>query len=770
MANQILWKTISVIVFLIVCYQLRNLSNKVTFHQVKVEKSEVLESNVEIDFCYLLNIKGNKLSADHHFENDGKESKQKNLKNESNCNLNRPLSLNNKKFQNKNVSFIIQQFKKCKLENLIHLNTTETKNESMVVNYRLYSDYICLTHQFEIQTTNEKTNLEITPIDNNQTFLILLSFTRKFEYDGEFRSTKRLIYKRTCSKKNESNDINCTETNKKFAIEVFYTTITSLESPYTTDCIDRKSKTQQDCFEDCVKEKKKHISLSYSESDNFTLNFDELKKMRPILDQCTLDCNRPDCKSGSFAFHEIVETSNAKSFILLRINEEDHKYKAFAYYSNLKTSWLLITFFSLIFKINLYNQLAKLRNVYNNVELRNKPIKENKNLILIILVALIGFVLATGFEKLSFNFGKQTQDVIYKLESVRERSVSVSVCFALCDIIKNDSSITNCNEKTLMEKNLNEIDNLTWNENDFKQHVALRNSVKIVYLREMEILVFYRDFKKCFLVFYKAMNYYPQISLQRKSQIHFNFSKVIIRKFSYFLEDGFSYPKIQSKSDNKSFLHTIRITDSKGINCSNYNSKSCLSQDDCQQECILKSYFERENSLPLNVNLKMDKIDKLTEKDLKFSNNTKFSNELLVHCQSIFYKKSCISVRTTFRPKYNPPEPHHLSINLTPILYLEAPLNNEDKLIVLNRILSVMLILSGFSIRTVTKKLLLIFYFSKLSFIKYQYLKRFFNLIISLAFLIHFSLLSNNIVYTQMDTSTYKFYSNDVSCIESIFI
>ena len=419
------WKCFSVIIFLIVCYQLRDLSNKVTFHQVTIKEPEVLETKIELDFCYLLNIKEDELSADHHYDKNRRENNQKNNKNDS-CNPNKPFSVNSKRFQNQTVSFIIQHFKECKLENLIQLkNLSEIKEISPEVGFKLYSDHICVTRQFEIQITNGEASLEITAINNTQTFLILTSFTRRFKDDGQYKSIRRLIFKRTCKEiDNDSFGHICTETNKTIEIKGHFYTIKNLKSPYHTNCVDRKSKTQLDCYEDCVKKKKKYFSLSYSEKDNFTLNFDKLNEIKPIIDQCALDCNQPDCNYGYFSFRKVTTNNDSKSVILLRINKLGDKFIASPYYSKIKLSWFIITLFSLIFKINLYNQLCKLKSGYNRTESRNQRMQKSKNLILFLIVALIGFLIAVEFEKLAFNYGEQSKNVVYRPESIKERNVS----------------------------------------------------------------------------------------------------------------------------------------------------------------------------------------------------------------------------------------------------------------------------------------------------------------------------------------------------------
>ena len=311
----------------------------------------------------------------------------------------------------------------------------------------------------------------------------------------------------------------------------------------------------------------------------------------------------------------------------------------------------------------------------------------------------------------------------------------------------------------LMHKNLSEIDGLLWNETDFKQYVTLRNSVRIVYLKEMKIFVFYRDFKKCFLVFYVAMNYYPQISLQRKSEIHFNITKA--ENFSYFLEDGFSYPKNYSKIYQLSSLYNFFMKDLKGVDCLNNFNESCLSQDDCQQMCILENYAKKESSLPFKINIKSDDFFRFSR--LKFNNNQKSFDQIKEKCISEIYKESCKNVKISFGEKYNPSKPYNLSINLTPTLYLENTPNDENKLIVLNRILSVMLILSGFSIKTMIKKLLITFFSSRMSLINYQILKRFVFFIILVMFLIYFRFLCCYLMYTPMEHSPSRLHSRHVS-------
>ena len=628
------------------------------------------------------------------------------------------------------------------------------------VSYVLYDDHICVRNRFDVQTSVDHTDIKITPLSNNQTFQIIVSFTRVFSDDGEYRSIRKPIFKRTCRKTQEQRYL-CTETGRRFYLKLFYSTIESLRSPYKTNCVERKDRTQNDCYEDCIKRKKKHISLTYTEADDFTLNFDKLATMKPLIDSCSARCEQPDCRSGSVTFSEILENRHPSSSILLRISEEDWMYKASPFYSTLKISWFLIAFFCLIFRINLYGQLCKFKSIYDRS--KNERTKSEKNLYLLLFVSFIGFVLAVVCEKFTFDFGRQTGFVTYKLESIRERSLSVSICFSPCEIVK-DGNQMNCSEDELFDMRLEEIDRITWNENDFKRFVTLRNSVRIVYLREMKVHVFFRDLHKCFLVYYKAPNHYPQIALQRKSEIHFNVSRA--NSFSVYLEDGFHFPKIESTRIHHSYLHYAYIRDLRGSNCSYYSSSyysskpTCFSQDDCQQECILRRYMDRANAVPTFVNLKSDCFSNYSK--LKMRKDEDLFKELWKECQSEIVEQDCESTRTAFRSKYNMPVRHNLSINLTPVKFLQSPLQNENKLIVLNRIISLMLILTGFSVGTLVKRLLSVFFSMRLSFISYQYLRRLGNLVVFVAFLVHFRFLAYGIINNEMDKFTYRFYGRFV--------
>ena len=66
------------------------------------------------------------------------------------------------------------------------------------------------------------------------------------------------------------------------------------------------------------------------------------------------------------------------------------------------------------------------------------------------------------------------------------------------------------------------------------------------------------------------------------SKIFVNVSGV---NYSYFyIENGFAYPKFDSKPTEKSIIHALTINNLRN-NCTNYNEQnSCKSKDDCIQK------------------------------------------------------------------------------------------------------------------------------------------------------------------------------------------
>lgn len=758
------WKVLSTIIFLIICYQLWNLSKRDILQ--RFSSSRALNSIVELHVCYLINIKNDRLSADHHFESDdGIDRDDDDERNDFSCNLSKPLSLFGKRFQNRTVSFIIQQFKRCRLEQLITFQDAIVGQLTTLDKLELHSDHICITYRIRIEQVNIQF-IELSPTaDNNQTFVVLLSFVRTFENEGRFRSIKKTIFKRTCRTSPDHRNYVCSEHGRKLGFGLVYTTIESIGPPYELNCVERPGdRLQKNCYEDCVKRSNKHISLSYTEDDDFELNFDDLDSMKPIIDQCTKQCSRPDCRSGNFFLTELDEfpqTNHSRGSFQIRIENADEMSKAVPFYPKIKIFWLLFTFFGLIFKINLCNQLCKLKNVYNYFSTTNR--KNEKKLVSLLVVGSVGFLAAVVFDKLVFDFGIEHGLKKHSIESIKERSVSVSICFHLCHILKADSPIAkdDCRTDVLLNMSLGEIERLVWDEYDFKRLVTMRNSVRIVYLKENDtrVHVFYRNSMKCFLVFYAALNHYPHIALQRKSQIHFN----ITSEFQFFLEDGFSYPKQTSQLVNRSYLHRIKPKRLPEPYCLlDYRKQAaCLSQDDCIQNCIVENYATMTDALPGKVNVKIDEFSRYLK--FKFTNNRTAIEKANETCRSKFNRGDCEKVDLLFRSKYNVPERHNLSINLTPFIDVSIPLKSQNWLIVLNRILSLMIVLTGFSVKHLVKRSLrTVRRRRRISFLKYQYLKRSFNLIILLAFAVHFRCLLAELIYTEMENFTFTFYSEKV--------
>lgn len=175
--------------------------------------------------------------------------------------------------------------------------------------------------------------------------------------------------------------------------------------------------------------------------------------------------------------------------------------------------------------------------------------------------------------------------------------------------------------------------------------------------------------------------------MQRKSQIHVNSS---FGNYDYFyIEDGLTYPQLDTQKNKTSFLHNIHIIDYNQRKCVNYeshyeNNWKCISRDDCIQKCILKNYIEEHKSIPIYVNVKIN--DDTTYSNLKFEDNLERFKKIRYKCESnVFKRNECYSIKTTLRTKYVETYPHDISVTLTPKIFSRHRMKDESTLIVINR-------------------------------------------------------------------------------------
>ena len=500
--------------------------------------------------------------------------------------------------------------------------------------------------------------------------------------------------------------------------------------------------------------------MTYRANDEskLKLRFDNATVMRPLTDKCLNQCKQPDCSYGSFDVANIINDAG-NGTLSLEIASIDHRTEVIALISKKTLVFWSVVYFHLFFGFNVYEQLFKnlcLRNYFSNLKRKKKRKKQSCKLALFSFITLIvGLIFGTLNEWQLFNFGKEDKRVVIKRESTYEINVSTSICFNFSAILKDQNS--SFNEEDLSKMNFKELNELTWSVKDFKKVSSMRNNINPIPIRHegKKINVFYRNFKKCFLIYYETKQLFPHIYLQRKSHIFFN---VTGTKFNHFyVEKDEKYPQLNSPEILKSTLFTLRENALKSKNCKIYSlaNDGCLCKDDCIQDCALKAYLEK-SSLPAFINLK--EINFNDTGHLKFNNDFEEFERTLEKCKLKFPILECNSVNITLRPKFIVKDQNDISINLTPNNIVYKEVEDEDKLVVFNRILGLLLILTGFSVREFFDELISI-YLSLLptaAIINFRLTKRLVNLIVFLLFSTHFIFLFHHIVYSDLLQISYK--------------
>lgn len=452
--------------------------------------------------------------------------------------------------------------------------------------------------------------------------------------------------------------------------------------------------------------------------------------------------------------------------ISLIITSIDHRTEVIPLLSKMTLIYCAIVFVYLFFGINVYGYVFKkllLRSHFNQLKKKKKREKQSYKLA-IYLVFTFSVSLAAAFliENYLFEFGKETRKVLIKSESTKEMNVSTSICFDLSKILNVKANYT---DDELRNLTIKELQRITWSVDDFKKRSSMRNSVGPVPIRhkEKEIFVFYRDFKKCFLIEYVTKQLFPHISLQRKSHIFFNVSKV---NFSHFyVEHNFKYPQLNAEFFKNSSLFTLRQNNFEKNDCRKYNRETfkCLCKDDCIQQCILDKYQEDSKEvkeLPAFVNVKEKDFKSL--EDFKFSDDRSLFERYLKECEHKYPKIECDSVNITIRPKMLTKDDHNISINLTPNNMVLTELKDEDKLVVFNRILGYLITLTGFSIKEFFDELVLIYLVFFPPLFNIRLTKRVASLLIFFLFSINFYFLYSHIINNDMIQVSYKNFLSQI--------
>ena len=756
------WRVFTVISFLLICVHLYLLS-KETFHRVVTPEKD-FEAFLEIDLCYKTNIEG-------HFCNTSDTPDVKTLKQPFFCDFQDPVECYTRDFQSKTASEIIREFKRCNnsIWPTVEIKTKKVRN--IETEHLLFGGFICLRRRFAIENKNENSHYVIRS-KNFHKFNAYISYSRNYKLEGEYRSKKALLFSRDCWKTTDERS-KCTETDKKLVFEIEYYSSKFLEYPFITDCVYRKkanqSIRQNDCYEDCIKVERKFHLLTYGEDDYFTLDYANASDLRSLLDRCAASCKQEDCQiTGLFLTSHNGNSHKGNSFesvsngsFIVDLVKNDGRTEEIPLFETVKVLWMISALISTFFGLNFYGLLTRLTNLHHSRHFPRKQSRIRKKawnkkrssifFLIIIATASLGLVL----ENVWFDLGRETALIVVMNESISDRNVSVSLCFDLCKILKDGPNYEKDCEDHLYEKSIKELNEITWGVKEFKSRVSMRNSARVYPIRQddFKVPVFFRGFKKCFLLYYESKNQWPHLPMQQASFVYIKISGQP-RYAHFFIEDGYKFPQIYAKPTEKSVLHSIWQGKKRSRDgCINY--EPLRTRDDFIQECVVRNQSQDKIVLT-SVNLKIE--GNLSEyADCKFSN--KSASDILEYC-SINKTNECTQIKTGLNWRTLDQEEDEISVNLTPTIYEERPLEDESTLVVLNRIISFLIIFTGFSVREFSEAIISFYFLNVLS--SSRLTRRLFYLCLSLLFLIHFCFLFNQIIHQPMLVNSYFSQANEV--------
>lgn len=478
------WKSFTLFTFVLVCWELVFLSREVVHRGVEKKISNL--SEIDIDICYPLFLD---YSDCYHIENfgtyDENDSKKVFQKINFTCDFkNNRITCVTKGFKKLKIGEVIEKFKGC---NLSDLESVEIETGRPIgLSYEYYYGYICVKHKFSVQNRNETSKITIKSNQKQNEFRAFITLNLTYE-DGLYRTKRTQFINRKCWK--EENENECTETNKKIFLEMSLYSAKNLQHPYATNCLDRGNKTQNDCYEECVKEKKNFYHLTYYEKDNFSLEYDR-QDANQVLKECGDACNQEDCQIlglylDNLFIRPIAENEENGSIIVL-LDKIDFRLEAMPLYPIGKIFWLFLLsisiFFGLNFRLKIDATLLKATSLtaFKLVHMKKKVKKSKKKFMTNLILLNIGLFIALIIEAFIFNFGKEKDFTFLKKETLMERDVSVSFCFDLCKIVKNEfkNQYENCSNEILMNKTIGQLEEITWDVDNFKAKASMRNTVR----------------------------------------------------------------------------------------------------------------------------------------------------------------------------------------------------------------------------------------------------------------------------------------------------
>lgn len=740
-------KITALVAYAMILLEIVALSREVRIRDV-VASTDNSMIDAEIDICYPLHLF-------KHYCHPLTDSDQRNeTVNFDQCDFEGHMPINCCTKDLKKPGEIIKKFKE-KIQNLVRISSESTEDPPKQ-EYQVQFDQICVKIQFtnlaQSVENRRSVSFKIQSDENNyQTFVIHLSFVKKQQNGERYVAARKNLIRRKCWA--TSTRKGCLETGKDVTIEIEHFSVRYLKKPFQSRC-NPEDETPAECYEKCVKKEKPHFLMSYNESDNIDLDFGAYDYKK-----CSRACSRPNCFTEAFYIHGIDERENVaylasnysnetqKNFpglIILKALSSPYGIDAIPVLSHPRFVWMIMTSVATFMGLDCYGIFVRTTKLYGKTgNLVKNPRRSQVKVFFAFFIFSVCFTLAFFCEKILFDFGADPgpfkESYRTEIESLKERDVSISVCFDLCNVWVRGP----CNETILSGMTLRDLENKTHSQSWFRERASLKNNVKYAPIRQKDKIIptFYREMKKCWLVSHEALNVLPHLPIQRKSFIHLTLQTGLKQPWTtpktsepkktqnythFYVVDGngLAFPDIDAHPIRKSVLHSVEIHYEREP-CKKFargdetNTISFLvTREDQVQQCIVEEFVNEHGALPMFVNLKVCKVNETHDNEVqtyeqylkkpfkKVDRNTEV--ELIKKCEEKLSERQCIKTVTTLTNfelleeqlgnDTNDEYAQYIVVNLTPTLFEKKYYERENYLIVFNRLLSFITLFSCYSV------------------------------------------------------------------------
>lgn len=753
------WYTAIVKVVVLLGYTL-TLLRIATFSRETRMKDVLASSNnstldAEIDICYPLDLSRQDCYGLEDRDNPRPKEEPKECEKKDDKENNIPIGCCTKGLNKPNA--IIDTFKD-KIENLVRVTS---QNKTPEQDYLIQSDQICVKHVFkdleQSDDSRRSIDFEVQSSESNyQNFDIHFSFVRKYADGEEYVATRRNLIRRNCwimDDKKKTRKRKCLETGKDVVVEIEYFSIKYLEEPFDTRC-KKDNETQVECYEKCVKKEKPYYLMSFNRTEEVELDFEPHDYTK-----CARACDRPNCFTAAFFISGIDErvnktylerkTASASNeseeiqerffpgLIILTARSASNGLEAIPVLSQQRFIWMVSVSVAVFMGFDCYGIFVRTTKIYGKTGNNKKsPKRPGVRIFFALFIFSASCTLAYFCEKILFDFGAYpgiyNETYVTEVESMKERNVSLSVCFNLCDVW---NGTTKCNEESVRNMTLGELETSTTDVAWFRKRASLKNNVKWVPIRQREKIIptFYRDLKKCWLINHETQNVLPHLSVQRKSIIHLtlqpgfkeclsdpskNDLKLTPSYEHFYIEDGqgFAFPSIDAHPTKKSVLHSVVEQYEKDA-CVDFSGRNVIngtiypgSRDDLVQERIVNEFVNKHQSLPVFVNVKIRHGTDKRYLEMPFKQvERKEELELIEEAEKNVTVKQCTRSFTTLthhgllaerlgNDDACDKDGQYIVVNLTPILFEKKYHERESYLVIVNRFISFVTLFTCYSV------------------------------------------------------------------------